>query len=629
MAREDLNWIFDPAPASGAREGGLATSLIIEPELDKFVREVLQNARDQRAGEDPVDVGFTFYKLDGEWKERFLYYMGWGELEPHLEGAEQEGGITIRSQLRRALEVADNGPLLVLRIDDSGTRGLTGDEDPDLDPAGNFNALTRNTLVTSETGGPRGGSFGVGKSVLWRFSLMSTVLFSSRIAGNPRAGFRFFGRCELPFHRTDEPRSSWRGPGWYGVGEGEGLERRAVSGWDGMVEDPARGVYLDRPAQLGVGTSIVVVGFFEPQRETQREPEQIAAAVLDSAMRWFWPSMCSTPPAMRVSARVYDNDAEAYYQKAEIGSEVRPFMEAVSEPPVDGRLSRPGDIAVRTLPFEVPARKPQGEDPGADRVDASIELRLRLAGTDDSPDLKNAVAMMRGSGMIVKYEHIRIPLSDQSYHAVLRAGLARRDSDPDRALELFLRAAEPPSHNAWVAGTDRLQDGYRPGAGAAFNRLGERLRQAIAGMLEDRPPETEQGPRKLAELFPLAGRGGGGDSRQKFRTDNLSAHLEDGVWNLSGRIRRLTRGDDPWSFVVGIWLDVETGRGEAMPIAILEVEGGEVHRGQDGWRCTVEPTVREVTFRGYTEQGAGGESGADLRRTRARLDVRPRIESGR
>lgn len=626
MAREDLNWIFDPAPASGAREGGLATSLIIESELDKFVREVLQNARDQRVGEQTVDIRFTFYELDGEWKEQFLHYMRWDELGPHLEGAADEGNVTIRRQLRQALELIEDGPLLVLRIDDSGTRGLTGDEDPDRDPAGNFNALTRNTLVTSETGGPRGGSFGVGKSVLWRFSLLSTVLFSSRIESNPQIGFRFFGRCELPYHRTGGPRS-WRGPGWYGVGEGEGLEQRAVSGWNGMVEDVARRVYLDRPAQLGSGTSILVVGFFEPREERQREPAEIASAVLDSATRWFWPGMCATPPELQVSAQVYDNDMDVYYQKAEINPEVRPFTLAISDPPAEGRISRPGEITERTLPFTIPARKQDGSDPDPGRVDASLTLRLRLAGTEDSPDLRNTVALMRGSGMVVKYSHIQIPLSDQSYHAVLRAGLARGESGSDRALEQFLRAAEPPSHNDWIAGTDRLQEEYRPGAGAAFNRLSEKLRQSISEILEDRPAETEQGPTRLAELFPLSGRGGGLRTRQKFRTDNLSAYLQDGVWYLSGRVTRLAQDHRDWEFTVAIWLDVETGRGEVMQIAGLEVEGGEASRIGDSWQCTVSSAVREVRFRGHTEPGAGGSGGVDLYRTRARLDIRPRMEN--
>src|SRR5215218_7647615 len=259
ISSESLHWVFDPAPPSGARQGGLATAHVIEPELDKFVREVLQNARDQRTNDEIVRVHFAFHRLDGEFKDRFLDCMGWEELEPHLEAAANQGGVTIGPQLERALHQAtEDFPLLVLRIDDSGTRGLMGGED---EPGGNFNALTRNTLVTGEDSRYRGGSFGLGKSVLWRFSSLSTVLFSSRIEEGPQWRFRLFGRTELPFHRTDNSRL-WAGPGWFGLEQEAGTgRRRAVSGWDEQVEDLARKIFLDRPARLGTGTTILVVGF--------------------------------------------------------------------------------------------------------------------------------------------------------------------------------------------------------------------------------------------------------------------------------------------------------------------------------------------------------------------------------
>ena len=35
-----IDWIFDPAPPSGARKGGLANAQVFDPEIDSFVREV-------------------------------------------------------------------------------------------------------------------------------------------------------------------------------------------------------------------------------------------------------------------------------------------------------------------------------------------------------------------------------------------------------------------------------------------------------------------------------------------------------------------------------------------------------------------------------------------------------------
>ena len=61
-------------------------------------------------------------------------------------------------------------------IADHGTHGLTGGEDEE---EGNFNLLCRHELITASDRRDSGGSFGIGKSVLWRFSMLSTVLFGS------------------------------------------------------------------------------------------------------------------------------------------------------------------------------------------------------------------------------------------------------------------------------------------------------------------------------------------------------------------------------------------------------------------------------------------------------------------
>lgn len=619
--------MFDPAPPSGARHGGLATAHIIEPELDTFVREVLQNARDQRAGDEIVRVHFAFHRLNGEFKDRFLDCMGWDDLEPHLEAAASQGGVTIGPQLEQALhQVTEDRPLLVLRIDDSGTRGLTGGED---EPGGNFNALTRNTLVTSEDSRYRGGSFGLGKSVLWRFSSLSTVLFSSRIQEDSRWRLRLFGRTELPFHETDRS-SSWAGPGWYGLEEEMGQElRRAVSGWDGCVEDLARKVYLDRPARLGTGTSILIVGFFEPLQEEARELQEIASELMRSTARWFWPSLDLARPSLQVDVRVYENDDELYSETAGIGTEIEPFQEAMTHQELIDTISDPGDIAERTLAFRIPARTEAQANGVRGDVEAGLTLRLRSAGTGDSPELQNHVALVRGSGMVVRYRPVRVPLSDHSYHAVLYAGLARGKSEADRAMEEFLRAAEPPSHNDWTHATDRLRAQYRQGAQARLNRLWRELEDNITEICEERPVETEQGPGKLAELFPVSGQGGEVNTRRgMFKVDRLDAWLEAGTWSLSGRVRRLVDNGAPWDFTILAWLDAETGPGEVIPIAEFQVNAGKARIWRNGWRCDLSPEDGGVRFAGRTDPQDADT--IDLHRTRLRLQVqaRSRQENG-
>jgi hypothetical protein len=288
-------WVFDDAPASGARRAGLAMAHVIPGELDKFVREVLQNARDQRRDEETVKVRFTFLEFSGGLKEGFLQALGWDELKPHIENAADEGGVTIGPQLRRALDVVQSERLLVLRIEDSGTLGLVGGEDEHGEGT-NFNPLCRDELVTGESSDTRGGSFGLGKSVLWRFSVTSTVLFSSRISQGRRSRLRLFGRVELPFHVTDG--QEWRGQGYWGLEETRPSGKvRAISVWDDEAEEAARQLHLFRGIQLGTGTSILLVGFFEPSGEQPRRARDIGRDVLDSATRWFWPSLIGSPQA--------------------------------------------------------------------------------------------------------------------------------------------------------------------------------------------------------------------------------------------------------------------------------------------------------------------------------------------
>jgi hypothetical protein len=478
---------------------------VIPGDLDNLVREVLQNARDQRCENETVKVRFTLLELTGGLKEGFLRALGWEELEPHLEAAATAGGITIGPQLRQALEMMEQNRLVLLRIEDSGTRGLIGGEDDHGDGT-NFNQLCRDELVTGESSATRGGSFGVGKSVLWRFSLASTVLFASRLKDGRRSRLRLFGRAELPFHET--AGHAWLGQGYFGLEEARpGGHRRAVSAWDGDAEEAARQLHLFRGIQVGDGTSILVVGFFEPSEEEPRRAREIARDILASATRWFWPSLIDSPPTLRVQVEVLENNREVFSEQAELNEEVRPFVLAATATNLAEKLSEVGQVAQGEIAFKVPARKPTSADAGSPQIDAAFRVSVRVAGPDESPKWHNHIALLRSAGMVVAYRRCDPSRTEQPYHGVLLGGLALANSAADRALDRFLRAAEPPSHNEWKPGTARLVAKHKQGAGVQLNQLWVNLRTTVLGLFQEAEPDTVEGPRRLAELFPIVGRG--------------------------------------------------------------------------------------------------------------------------
>ena len=102
-------WIFDEVPASGARSGGAAPWQVFSPEVATFVREVLQNANDQkREDANVVHVIFSFEVLSGGELDSFLDGCVWAELAPHLDGAAESGFVTISPRLRAALSALED-----------------------------------------------------------------------------------------------------------------------------------------------------------------------------------------------------------------------------------------------------------------------------------------------------------------------------------------------------------------------------------------------------------------------------------------------------------------------------------------------------------------------------------------
>lgn len=616
---QEADWIFDPPPPSGAIQGGVTSGHVFRPDLDTFVREVIQNSLDQMK-QHPVTIRFIFERLDGSHKEDFLNALRWQHLREHIAAAADAGFATISPRLAEGLQRTENTPFTILRIEDYGTVGLVGGED---ELGKNFGALCKNTLDTCKDRPFRGGSFGLGKAVLWSFSSISTVLFSSLIEQDSGLRFRFLGRVELPYHETGPQH--WNGPGWYGKPEvlGDG-QFRAVSSWDVEGEQMATSTRMLRERERGSGTSVLVTGFEEPREEEARPLRDIASDIARSASRWFWPSLKEPDPKLSIYVEAYDNGTEIYNQKVEVSGEETPFVLALSANQFVEELEQQGDVSRSILSFRIPARKACAVGDEEPECDTEPILKVRQGGTEDSPEHKNTVALIRGAGMVVQYRSVAVPLSDKKFHGVLLAGLAGGDTDADKAAEKFFRAAEPPSHREWDGATDRVRAEYKQGSQAGFRRLWQDMESAIVRTCQVAIPPSSEGPERLARLFRMGGKRGGWGGPAKFHVTGVTAYLDGGTWRFSGRVTRESEETKPWEFTVSTWLAGETGKGDPIPIAHLEADQGEIRLGSAAGTLVVPGSVARVGFTGSTRV-AEEEEGIIVRNTRIRVEVYPKF----
>lgn len=564
-ASEPVDWVFDPLPASGARRGGDAASHVFRQNVTSFVREVVQNANDQRTG--APEIHFRFLELEGDKLTRFLAAAAWPRLEPHLRAAASTRG---GRHLNQFLEDFDRRPrLLVLIIEDRNTVGLTGDE---FEGDSHFRALCKDTLFSHKQTESAGGSFGLGKSVLWTFSGLSTVLFNSTLSTATVAGQqspRLFGRVELPTHElpgTGRTRAGFAGSGWFG---------RRMVGSDG---ERAESLWAERAAaiagELGLsrrdaaGTSIAILGFRDPTADADRSVDDLAREIATSVERDFWPAMVMPGEPLTV----WTGRAPRPLLPERDLDLVRPFVDAYRQrTSTRTALDAAGDVVVRDIQVDVP-----GRNEGGPAVKGHVRLCVRLFADDDQAThpLAGHVAWFRRPGMVVWYgDKRRLALGARPFHAVVACGEARAPEAPtteaDRAIERFLRAAEPPGHDTWES-TAALKADYKRGYAKALELMQQRVDDALRQIVVAQPRRGRQGPDRLRKMFPLGKRGGTGGGPAAFQVRRMGAWLEGGRWRFRGEIFPSSTAA-AWECTLRLTVSGEDGS-DVEPIAIERVE---------------------------------------------------------
>ncbi len=614
----DSEWFFFSGGPGAPRYGDDPTKHAVDHDTETFVREVLQNANDQKIEADSsVGVTFRFLTLSGDSRREFLDALQWeAGLRERLEAVARSDRGRGYEQLLEQVEDPDE-ELRLLIVEDRNTTGLTGGWDDDS----NYAALVRDELYSSKQDDTAGGSYGLGKSVLWTFSGASTVVFNSRPAPTDEESRsrRLIGRTKLPTHALEDEETSYQGAGWLCRPRRteEGVRPEALTGE--TAEELASDLQITRPSVSG--TSAMVVGFRDPTRESRPELEELASEFVEAAVKYFWPAIYRGDLTVTVETPDVTIEAEVDGVRS-----IVPFVECFERrfDDEDGSLDAPGDVAGLDVPMKLPARADGTETP-----DGTVRLAARLASPADDDTYLNKVAMFRGSGMVVKYlDQSRVAFGDRNFHGVLACGEARTGgaaTDSDRAIDRFLRFAEPPDHDEWES-TENLREEYRRGFRMAIDDMFGTVRDGLRHLVAQSNPNESLLSEQVLKRFPIHGRGQPRTETKQVRIFEFDSNCRfDGDrWQFDGLIAPLVDEYDGWSAEIELTGIGEDGSSyDTIPIDSIHVKRdgptSTVTAGEA--QIVVEGDFDELRFEGYSHEvgtddvssGAVGETRLEIR----------------
>ena len=599
-------WYFRRKSPGEPRQGDIPTQHALEEDIETFVRETLQNANDAGIpSERPVEVYFRFSRLTGDDLDSFKEAMKWEQLVDHLDGA-SGGDHSLRlEQYLDYLEQEEE--LLMLTVEDRNTMGLTGSETEDRS---NYTALVRDMQV-SHKDDTAGGSEGVGKTVLWAFSGISTVLFTS-VPEDPgeHEPPRLVGRTVLPDHRKDGELCE--GLGWFGVEDSHrGDLERPASAWDGDAIALSEALNIDSYDLEKTGTSSTIVGFCSPLADVKPDLDEVVDSIERAAIKYFWPAI--DYGQLSVSIEKPEDDEPRKVSTSDL-DEIQPFRRAF-----DGQfdphdeLDAPGNVVVSSIDFE-PADKRDGTVTEAGKVD----LVTRIPMPSDSSELVNHVAMFRGAGMVVDYRDMSGSVSGNDFHGVLQVGRARAwPNDPteaDEDIERFLRTAEPAAHTDWQS-TSKLTKQYKQGRGyrSKVKQLKrQKLRDALSQLVSTEDDSAGDPIPSISQHLPIGDSGGGGGSGTPSTPDvfdwDTDVWFTGDQWKFEGEIEPDVDEYDGWTATVSLTrLGEDNSKTDPLSVAWIESSDPDVDSetvdGDDGdageIRC--DDDVGRVAFEGESE----------------------------
>lgn len=383
---------------------------------DLVLRESLQNSWDARVGR----AGNISYSVDEyemtEDQTRILTNDVFSQLPPNCRSTDLHKHI-FHKRIR------------VLVIADGETRGLGGPIRADVSgksgESRDFVDFVRN-LGRSTSKGLEGGTYGLGKGVLYRASQVGLCLVYSQ--ANYKGGVepRLIG-VSGGDGDYDDGASRYTGRNWWGVPGADGIVDPLVGQ---AARDLAKSLGMRIPSSESTGTSIMVIA---PDFAGVKNGRERVSAIADAALKWAWPHALDLGKGPDIQFNFSADGAEIPGPQPLDHPVFREFASAYME----GRqriLDANHTGNWQTTFTRISSKRPK-------RYLGLLTHRMSHTPVATGSELENTVALLRDPRMVVKYLSVAAPTNGVPVFGVFI-------SSPEMN-EKFAES-EPVTHDDWV-----------------------------------------------------------------------------------------------------------------------------------------------------------------------------------
>jgi RNA polymerase primary sigma factor len=505
-----MDWEFYQRGEAGDANAAPQSRIIIEGDhtisrFEIFVREVLQNSLDAVIQGKKAKVHFRLRNISAPGaKQAFLDAMGWPALKERVSAANR-----IRERRDEPAEFGDPNTieklsLRIVEIVESGTIGLVGreavrDESEEKrwpgEPPKAYIALTRDDARREKQGLGSGGTYGLGKAVLWATSDIQTVLFFSRLSQPwEDTVHRAAAQSRLGPHFLN--KQAFRGLGYGGDRKEDWC--RPIRNEKARSLATKLGINRREGAEDS-GTTILIPFWRPPDCADGDEDVQTHALISRYAARYFWPAIVDE--RLEVSSESEDGDMD---NASNHMSHHQPFIDLYKR--VRGGVSGDSDAKPENISVTVPKGPPPRKDSEA-KTFVIAAMHNVLNSEELREDFRCKVACIRGQGMVVGYAKMTGNTLVRPFVGIALGGRASDTKNGERG-DVLLGFSEYVTHTKWDARSANFR--YWPEARSVVAELLKQLRDYYEKNSRIQQPETSDDLSPLEEGLRFPGIGAGG-----------------------------------------------------------------------------------------------------------------------